>query len=65
MHPENPSAPPQLMTTREVAEVLRLTPQRVQHLVSRGVLSPIQLTPRGPFRFKAADVERLIAGKSP
>ena len=65
MNPDRADAPAHLMTTREVADVLRLTPQRVQHLVARGVLRPIQLTPRGPFRFRAADVERLIAGDSP
>jgi excisionase family DNA binding protein len=58
---------PRLLTTREVAETLRISIWRVHDLAANGVLEPIRLGERGHFRFRSEDIERLIAGegKSP
>jgi excisionase family DNA binding protein len=54
-----------LMTSREVAAVLRVTPDRVYELVAAGRLTPLQLVAGGRFRFRVEDVEALIAGRAP
>jgi excisionase family DNA binding protein len=58
--PHTPRRPVQLLTTQEVAETLRLRVERVRELVRLGVLQPVQFVPNGNFRFRTADVERLI-----
>jgi excisionase family DNA binding protein len=54
---------PELLTTKEVAAVLRVTPDRVTQLARQGRIPALRLTERGDFRFRAEDVGRLIAGK--
>lgn len=54
---------PLVLTTREVADALRLSTWRVLDLVSSGVLQPIRLGKRGHYRFRRTDIERLIAGE--
>ena len=54
---------PRLLLTREVAAALRIGVERVHELVALGVLTPVRLTPRGHFRFRVEDVERLIGGQ--
>ena len=54
---------PSLLTAREVAELLRTTPSRIRELVASGQLPSVRLTPQGRHRFRAEDVERLIAGE--
>jgi excisionase family DNA binding protein len=48
---------------KEVAVTLRCSPKHVRNLVADGVLEPIRLSPKGHFRFRAEDVERLISGE--
>lgn len=57
-------AEPRLLTTREVAQILRITAGHVQNLVVEGVLTPVRFTPRGHYRFRTEDVDRLIAGEA-
>jgi excisionase family DNA binding protein len=54
---------PEVLTTHEVAAALKLTPARVAQLAREGHIPAFRLTERGDFRFRAEDVERLIAGK--
>ncbi|MGD0713104.1 MAG: helix-turn-helix domain-containing protein [Gaiellaceae bacterium] len=56
-----------LLKSREVAEMLGVTRQRVHRLAQLGVLYPVRLVPGGDLRFRVEDVERLIQGngKSP
>jgi Helix-turn-helix domain len=54
---------PRLLLANEVAAVLRCTPRRVRQLTADGVLNPIRLSPQGHLRFRAEDIERLIAGE--
>lgn len=49
-----------LLTTREVATRLALSPDRVRSLAAEGVLPAIQYTARGQLRFRPEDVERLL-----
>jgi excisionase family DNA binding protein len=59
---------PKLLTAREVAAVLRVTPERVQQLAREGRIPAIRIGERGGYRFRIEDVERTIAGgevKSP
>jgi excisionase family DNA binding protein len=57
------AAAPRLLTTREVARILRVHPKRVHQLVAGGTLHPIQLVEGGRFRFLVEEIERLIAGE--
>ena len=57
------SALPEVLTTQEVASVLKLTPARVAQLAREGRIPAFRITERGDFRFRAEDVERLIAGE--
>jgi len=51
---------PQLLTTAEVADLLRLSRDSVQKLVAEGVLHPIRLTAKGNFRFRRDEIDALI-----
>jgi excisionase family DNA binding protein len=53
---------PRVYTAKEVARLLRMSPERVRDLVASGELSSIRLGKHGWHRFRAEDVERLIAG---
>jgi excisionase family DNA binding protein len=57
------AAEPRLYRAREVARILGVTPERVRELVAAGELQSIRLGGQGWHRFRADDVERLIAGK--
>ncbi|EFH82821.1 helix-turn-helix domain-containing protein [Ktedonobacter racemifer] len=48
----------QLMTTEEVAELLRIEPVTVRRLVTRGELTAYRIA--GEYRFKEEDVERFV-----
>lgn len=52
-----------LLTTREVADLLRVSEWRIRELVAEGILHPLRLSTRGRMRFRVEEVERLIAGE--
>jgi excisionase family DNA binding protein len=54
---------PRLLVTGEVAKMLRCSEARIRELVAEGRLTPLRLTPRGHYRFRANDIERLIRGE--
>lgn len=57
------TTPAPLLTTREVADVLRCRPQRVRELVAAGALRPVRLSERGYMRFRPKEVERFLEGE--
>jgi excisionase family DNA binding protein len=57
------AAEPRLYRASEVARILGVTPERVRELVTSGDLPSIRLGGQGWHRFRAEDVERLIAGE--
>jgi excisionase family DNA binding protein len=58
------TASSRLVRTATVAEMLGVSPWRVRQLVVEGVLTPVRFGERGKYRFRVADVERLIEGES-
>ncbi|MBI3974337.1 MAG: helix-turn-helix domain-containing protein [Chloroflexi bacterium] len=59
-YPANDPAQYPLLTTREAAECLNLTPDAVRRLARRGGLRFVQIRrPRGAIRFGRLDVRRL------
>jgi len=54
-----------LLTAKEVATVLRLTPKRVRELVAAGTLEAVRIGPRGRLRFRSGDIDRLLAKGAP
>jgi len=54
---------PRLYRASEVARILGVTAERVRELVATGDLPSIRLGGQGWHRFRAEDVERLIAGE--
>jgi excisionase family DNA binding protein len=54
---------PRLYRASEVAHILGVSPERVRELVASGDLPSIRLGGQGWHRFRAEDVERLIAGE--
>ncbi len=55
--------PPELMTTAEVAVMLRSTPKTIRRAIQAGRL-PAQKLWDGNWRVRRADVEALIARRS-
>ena len=53
---------PRLYRASEVARILGVSIERVRELVATGELRSIRLGGQGWHRFRAEDVERLIAG---
>ena len=51
--------PTELLTEREVAALLRVTPSTVGRWATRGLI-PVIVLPSGRRRFRLGDVERLI-----
>jgi excisionase family DNA binding protein len=49
-----------LLTTREVADMLRLSRSRVQELVTEDALRPVRVTPTSHLRFGKDEIEALI-----
>lgn len=56
---------PRLLRASEVAALLGTSKERVRELVATGELRSIRLGGTGWHRFRAEDVERLIAGEDP
>lgn len=50
----------ELLTRRELADMLRISLSTVDRLRARGVLRPVQLVPNGAVRYDADDVERIL-----
>ena len=57
------STAPRLYRASEVARLLGITIERVRELAATGELPSIRLGGTGWHRFRAEDVERLIAGE--
>lgn len=53
---------PRLLRASEVAAMLGVSIERVRELVRDGQLSSVRLGDQGWHRFRAEDVEALIAG---
>ena len=49
-----------LLTTREVADRLRLSRDSIYRMVEAGRLTGTRLTPNGPLRFAERDVAELL-----
>ena len=59
--PQNsPNSLPSIITTRQVAARLASSMKTVRRLVDSGTLRAYRIAGRGPLRFHAADVERLL-----
>jgi excisionase family DNA binding protein len=56
---------PRLLRASEVAVLLGTSRERVLELIASGELRSIRLGGTGWHRFRAEDVERLIAGEDP
>ena len=57
---------PEMLTTREVARALRLSPYRIGVLAREGKLpGAVRIGERGDWRFIKDEIERLLAGESP
>lgn len=50
--------PEDLMTTAEVARLVRRTPRTIRNWISQGLLTPLPLP--GPRLFRRSDVEQLL-----
>ena len=51
----------QLLTTSEVAELLRLSPSRVCELAAAGEIPAVRVSRKGHLRFRAADIEAMLS----
>jgi excisionase family DNA binding protein len=56
-------AAPRLLSAKEVARILGVSPKRVRKLVADGDLMSVRLGGEGQHRFRPQDVERLINGE--
>lgn len=54
------SRPDELLTTPEVAAVLRVTPETVRRMARSSRLKGFVLSDRGGWRFRRADLEEFI-----
>jgi excisionase family DNA binding protein len=54
---------PRLLRLKEVARLLDVSPRRVRELVATGELPSVRLGEQGWHRFRAEDIERLLAGE--
>jgi excisionase family DNA binding protein len=55
---------PRLLTSTEVAAILRVSQRRVTQLVGEGVLDAVRFHATARYRFRVEDVERLIRPRS-
>lgn len=53
---------PLLLTTAEVARILRLSQAHIRELAANGTLPAARLGPRGDFRIARAALQRFIEG---
>lgn len=54
-----------LLTTAEVARLVGVNVDTIHRWVDAGYLRVVRVGPRGRFRFRQEDVERLINGETP
>lgn len=55
----------ELLTTEEVAQRLRVSVATVNRYAREGVLPSVQLRAKGQRRYRAEDLDRLLAGDLP
>lgn len=58
--PEQIAALPELLTTREVADLLRIHPNTVRKWYNKGFLRGYRVGPRGDRRFPREDLIRIL-----
>lgn len=51
---------PDLMTPRQVAEILRVSTLTVKRWGKRGEITEIRIHPRGDCRYRKADIKKLL-----
>jgi len=51
---------PELLTVREVANILRVSPLTIKRWGKRGILIPIRINSRGDRRYKSVDIINFI-----
>lgn len=51
---------PELLTTREVAELLHIHPNTVRKWYKQGILKGYRIGPRGDRRFPKEEIQRLL-----
>jgi DNA-binding transcriptional MerR regulator len=56
---------PNLLKVREVAEMLRITPEHVRHLARTGVLPTVRLMPTGRILFDRHTIEERLRQREP
>ena len=56
--------PPSLLTVREAARLLHVHPNTVRRWHDMGLLLGYRVGPRGDRRFKLADIERFLTGRT-
>ncbi len=54
-----------LLTTRQVADLLQVSPKTVSRLIKQGRLPSYRIAGSGPRRIRRFDVERLLEPESP
>ena len=52
--------PEELLTTREAARLLGVTPAGLRRMVTRGELRAVQIGRRGRLRYRREDLEALV-----
>lgn len=62
--PVTTETPPLLLGTRAVAAMLGVSDWRVRELVAEGTLAPVRFGENGKFRFRRADIIRLVQGEA-
>jgi excisionase family DNA binding protein len=53
-------APPELLTSPQVAELLGIADRTVRELAEKGELPYVRFGDRGRYRFRREDIERLL-----
>ena len=57
---ENPHVTPEVLTTAQVAEVMRVHPETIRRLIRTGQLKAIKWNPRGTYRVLRAELNRFL-----
>lgn len=57
---ESPHAMPEVLTTAQVAKVMRVHPETIRRLIRTGQLKAIKLHRRGTYRVLRAELNRFL-----